>query len=193
MKKNDPFSTPARRRRIIAEFTKKVLKNYCIIACQNIYLFRIHIKSCIIIQCIYRRYKSKVILFNLKYNKLLKATIKIQSIWRMTLAKLLLIKLRKELLLKQQFKLMTVTTNLWLTYKNKLATLARLLMLKLKRQKDESNACILIQRIFRGYRSRCIYYKKYKEYLKCCELKEYLQLRYNAEIVVIKRLKDYMY
>ena len=51
---SDPFSTPARRRRIIADVAKQVLKQYCITACKNVYIFRKQTKAAIIIQCFWK-------------------------------------------------------------------------------------------------------------------------------------------
>ena len=46
----DPFSTPARRRRLISDMAKFLMKQYCLKACKNVHIYRIHSAAALIIQ-----------------------------------------------------------------------------------------------------------------------------------------------
>lgn len=54
----DPISTPARRRRIIADHARAALRLAYIQACNNVYMIRRNNKASKVIQGAYRRYKA---------------------------------------------------------------------------------------------------------------------------------------
>lgn len=100
----DPFSTPARRRRLIADMAKFLLKQYCIKACKNVHQFRIQTHAVIILQCNIRVWLSKLRLWHIRKIRMIKAAFKITKIIKVFLAKKLLKKLQNEQYLKLRTK-----------------------------------------------------------------------------------------
>jgi hypothetical protein len=78
----DPLSTPARRRRIIAEMSKSTLRKWYITACDIVHRQRVETAAATRIQSMYRcciaRYRWRKLIFELKYN----AARAIQCRWR---------------------------------------------------------------------------------------------------------------
>lgn len=58
----DPISTPARRRRLAAEYTRKIVREYYILACKNVSNQRIREYASKTIQIAYRGYRARSIL-----------------------------------------------------------------------------------------------------------------------------------
>ena len=169
MQKRDPFSTPARRRRIIAEFSKKTLRFYCVQACINVYRFRIDTQAVLVMQCAVRKYLAKKRVNRKRKRKQRKAAIKIQSRVRIILAKKLRKRLAAALLLKRQLRLSVVVHQLRNARKQRMARIALAISLRLAREKKEKLAAINIQRVFRGFSARRLYrilYEKHQELLR---------------------------
>jgi hypothetical protein len=82
----DPLSTPARRRRIIAEMSKITLRKWYVVACDNVHRQRVETAAATRIQSMYRccisRYRFRKMIFQLKYN----AARAIQCRWRVRIA-----------------------------------------------------------------------------------------------------------
>ncbi len=83
----DPFSTPARRRRIVADVSRFLLKQYCVKACDNVIYLRKANKAAIRIQCLWRCYRSKKKLSRLRFCRQMRAAEKIQRLARVFLAR----------------------------------------------------------------------------------------------------------
>lgn len=150
----DPHSTPARRRRIIAEMAKKMLKGYCVTACENVCRFRIQTKAAIVMQCSFRVYFSKKYLARLLFVKKDNGAIKIQAIWRMRSAVIRREQLARELRLRQAEMLSLMVANLWNSRKQRLFKIAMLVALNIAKEKKILAASITIQRIYRGHLGR---------------------------------------
>lgn len=58
----DPISTPARRRRLAAEFTRKIVRDYYITACKSVHNQRLRYHASKLIQTAYRGYRARLIL-----------------------------------------------------------------------------------------------------------------------------------
>ena len=83
----DPLSTPARRRRIIADVARFLLKQYCTKACVNVKRFRLETKSSIIIQCSFRCYSAILLYRKYLHEKRVRAAWIIQCAFRIYMAK----------------------------------------------------------------------------------------------------------
>lgn len=155
----DPFSTPARRRRIIADVSKGVLRQYCLTACDNVLKYR----AAIIIQCLFRRssaiWKVKRLLFQRKT----RAAITIQCCWRIKRAHVKLKQRRAELRLKRAIKLSRFIRAMWLRSKEKVHRREIRLLQQLARLKRWNKAAIEIQRVYRGYRGRLLFQRRFQE------------------------------
>ena len=92
----DPYSTPARRRRIIAVFSKSVLRQYCITACSRVARQRLERWAAIQMQCLFRRVLAVRLIKKLLFTRNNQAAIKLQNFVRMNLAKRYLKELRKD-------------------------------------------------------------------------------------------------
>jgi hypothetical protein len=177
----DPHSTPARRRRIIAEVAKSTLRRYCVTACANVHRFRIHTKAALRIQCFWRLYYAKRLVKNLRLIRSTKAAILIQSLWRMKLSKLLRLRLLKLLYQQRAKKLVKTVERLFYERKEReyQRKLRRKRLMKLRQEKEY--ATIQIQTAFRGYYQR-------KRYLI---LLEENKRRRSASIMIQKHWKRY--
>ena len=100
---HDPFSTPARRRRLVADIARFLLKQYCVQACSLVHTGRVRIKSAIIIQCLHRRFVAGRKLQSLRFQRYTAAATRIQAFMRMILARRIL----KDLLAKHRLKIAT--------------------------------------------------------------------------------------
>jgi hypothetical protein len=58
----DPISTPARRRRLAAEFTRKIVRDYFMKACKNVSYQRLQYNASRTIQMAFRRHQARSIL-----------------------------------------------------------------------------------------------------------------------------------
>lgn len=85
--KKDPFSTPARRRRLIADMAKFLLKQYYTKACKNVMIFRIESAAALLIQTALRRFLAMLRVRKLVQNRKKKAANKIIQAARIFLAK----------------------------------------------------------------------------------------------------------
>jgi hypothetical protein len=85
--KKDPFSTPARRRRLIADMAKFLLKQYYTKACKNVKIFRIESAAALLIQTALRRFLAFIRVTKLIHKRKEKAANKIIQAARIFLAK----------------------------------------------------------------------------------------------------------
>ena len=93
---DDPFSTPARRRRLVADVARFLLKQYCLQACSLVHDFRVRNRSALIIQCKYRCWRAICMRLDLLHKKRSAAATQIQCHFRMVSAKSRLETLRQE-------------------------------------------------------------------------------------------------
>ena len=83
----DPFSTPARRRRLIADISKFLLKQYCVKACENVYLRRHRTQCAITMQCAWRCCRARRLHFRLLFAKKSSAAVTVQTMYRCWVAR----------------------------------------------------------------------------------------------------------
>jgi hypothetical protein len=144
------FSTPARRRRIIADFTKKTLKGYCISACVNVKRMRLERIKSIIIQCAYRCYRSKRILKTIIFIRRTKAVIIIQMLWRRYYSKKELKWRRAAYRLKLATNLSRLCQRRWREIKKRKTLRNRIIKHRLRILKIKNYSALTIQRVARG-------------------------------------------
>jgi hypothetical protein len=147
----DPFSTPARRRRIIADLAKNVLRVYYLSAAQNVCRFRYERKSAIKLQCRVRQFLAKKrVLYLIYWKQVISVTI-IQCTWRVYSAKRKLKNLRNNLWRKRALNLVSAMEDLWYIRKAKLHKLAIKISKQLILEKKRNRAATKIQTIFRRH------------------------------------------
>lgn len=151
---SDPFSTPARRRRIIADVSKFLLKQYCQKACKNVALWRKQTAASIVIQRAWRAKYARLLVARLRHRKWSAAALKIQMMVRARLARAELRKRREALWLRRATHLAVLLQNSWKERKMRIQAaklraerLARLMRRKAKMATE-------IQRVFRGMLGR---------------------------------------
>lgn len=182
MSRRDPFSTPARRRRIIAEMAKKTLKFYCVAACNNVFAFREHTAAAIRLQCSIRAFVARRKVCSLRFERRRKASIKIQSLVRTKLAKLHRKRLEAALLLKRRTRLAEVVNNLRNARKQRMAWVAFLIARKLAREKKEAAAALNIQRVGRGMLARLYHKKLYKAHQALLQRRRQAAIRIQSQV-----------
>ena len=112
----DPFSTPARRRRIIAEFAKVALRSYYITACDNVVVYRIRHAAARMIQLAYFCCRARIVITLLRAARRLRMTILLQVRGRMLIAKQELHRRRRERLRRIKLRLALNVQRLWRIY-----------------------------------------------------------------------------
>jgi hypothetical protein len=157
MRRSDPFSTPARRRRIIAEVAKAALRKYCITACENVIVFRNRTAAAVAIQCALRKGRAQRKVKQMIFVKKTKAAVLIQTRIRIRIAKLCRMRRFRERLLMWKKRLANVVTNLYNYRKQRMARIAMLIALRLAREKKELRAATNMQRMLRGHFGRLKY------------------------------------
>lgn len=193
MSRKDPFSTPARRRRIIAEMAKKTLKFYCIAACENVRTFRFHTGAAIRLQCAIRRFVAQRKVFIIRFERRRLASIKIQTVIRMKLAKLLRKRMEAALLLKRRLRLSEVIHNLRNAQKQRMAWIAMLVARKLAREKKEHSAAVNIQRFFRGMKARKYYRQLHSAHQSFLNKRKHAAIRIQCQARRLSALKRFIY
>ena len=84
---DDAFSTPARRRRIVAEVAKRAVKKYTIKARENVVISRGRSYAALLIECSFRCFRARHQLRKLRQEKLLSGVQNIQCLVRSFLAR----------------------------------------------------------------------------------------------------------
>lgn len=153
-RQRDPFSTPARRRRIIADMAKLTLRLYYLNACDNVHRWRIETKAALIVQCSVRAFLARRKLFRLRFAWHTKAAVTIQAAWRRRRAVNLRNRLLAERLLRRQRRLAVVVEHLWEIRKAKLYRAALLIARRLALEKKRFLAARRIQQYYRGHNAR---------------------------------------
>lgn len=177
---SDPFSTPARRRRIIADLAKTLLRSYCLIACEHVHTLRLQTIAAIRLQSITRmflahlHYKQQIFILHTQN------AIKIQSIFRMKLAKLSLQKLKKMKHEKCRKRLVHAMEELWVMKQAKMYRITLQLQKEVLIRLKQRQACIIIQSKYRSHQARIIFLKRFKEFQR-------LQLKRHFASVMIQR------
>ena len=183
MRRRDPYSTPARRRRIIAEVTKSALRLYFLTACDNVHEFRIQTTATLLIQCAWRcfyAYKLRLLLYHARRRN---AAVLIQSVWRMKLAGLERKRLWHERHLLRCKRLCKYVENLWLIRKARLYLMALAIAKRIRLEKIQTRACLLIERVYRGHQGR-----NRARQLLCMRDAEYRR-RHLASMIIQKRIR----
>lgn len=175
MEAKDPFSTPARRRRIIADVAKFLLKQYCVKACENVMRFRKWTAASLIIQRSWRCYAARKLRNSLVLAKRNRASIVLQSMVRQSFARHKLKELRLAEWTKRALKLAKVLKRFWQgrlvsRRKRRERALHRIRMLKKK-----AAAAVHIQRCFRGMMGR-----KLSKHLASLRSQEYRRRHFAA-------------
>ena len=147
----DPYSTPARRRRIIAVFAKSVLRQYCITACSRVARQRLERWAAIQMQCLFRRVLAVRLIKKLLFTRNNQAAIKLQNFVRMNLAKRYLKELRKDAYNRNVTKKIE---ELHFAAKARVRKRVYLSNQRAKKISKLNSAAIGIQRIFRGMLGR---------------------------------------
>lgn len=159
-KKSDPFSTPARRRRIIADLTRNVLRQYCSRACINVHNLRIRTVASIRLQCFVRSVQAKKKLQLLVYKKKHYSSVVIQCLVRCHQSRKRYKLLIAKRILLQKTYLAIQLQRLYRYRKAKLLRVALIITKKLAEENLRKTSAINIQRVFRGDRARTL----------CCKL-----------------------
>jgi len=149
-KVSDPFSTPARRRRIIAVVAKNNLRQYCIAACKNVARKRLEWHAAIIIQCFLRKTFASIVCNHLRSSRRNAAAIRIQSVIRMRGANYFVMTLRKAAYVNKAKNLVCKVEFLFFQRKRRRQLLAK----KMKKLKSKEFAAVEFQRLFRGMMGR---------------------------------------
>lgn len=186
--KKDPFSTPARRRRIVAEISTFLLRQYCVKAVENVIRFRKWTAACQVIQRAWRCYAARKRRRALLLVKRTQASIILQCMVRCALSRRKLKRLRLADWTKRALKLAKALKAFWR---------ARLLWRKKKREralhrarmlKRKASAAMNIQRCFRGMLGRRL------ALLRRAMQSEQFRIRYLAAIKIQsceRRLRGY--
>ena len=150
----DPFSTPARRRRIIADVVKFLLRQYYIKACENVIRFRKWTAASLVIQRAWRCHVARKRRRALMLSKRFRASIILQCLVRCSVARRKLKRLRLAEWTRRAIKLAKALQAFWR---------GRLLRRRKKREqalhrarmlKKKAHAALEIERCFRGMRGR---------------------------------------
>ena len=150
----DPYSTPARRRRIIAVFAKSVLRQYCITACSRVARQRLERWAAIQMQCLFRRVLAVRLIKKLLFTRNNQAAIKLQNFVRMNLAKRYLKELRIDAYNRNAKLLTKKIEELHFAAKARARRRVYLSNQRTKKISKLNSAAIGIQRVFRGMLGR---------------------------------------
>jgi hypothetical protein len=148
---SDPFSTPARRRRLIADMSKFLLKQYCIKACRNVHVFRTETKAALILQCAVRVWMARRERRRKVMERMNREAVKINRRVRVYLAQCLLARLKKaKLLYEKNLRAIKIQCKVrQMIAKRKLRFWKKLRDEELARERER--AAIVIQRAYRDF------------------------------------------
>lgn len=170
----DVYSTPARRRRIIADVARFLLRQYCTKACKNVLIFRRHTAAALRIQCGFRIYVAKKLYHQKRLTRWTRCAIAIQLVRRCCLARRELERLKE---LERLRRIHAAATVLQCWYRR----LVAIKIVNILRERRRDWACRCIQRVYRGRAARLMYYALY-------ELSQRLKRRRNAAALRIQCL-----
>jgi hypothetical protein len=161
----DKFSTPARRRRIIADVATFLIEQYYTKACKNVHRMRVERAASVRIQCFVRTVLAIARLKLLREGKQYRAVVRMQTCYRCYYARLLLRYLRHQRHLQLATQLAMYVQSLYRMRKAK--SLVR--KLRLKRADARRYACIVIQCCWRTALARTKYKRLVAnfEHLQC--------------------------
>eukprot|EP00602_Paraphysomonas_sp_CaronLab_P004594 CAMPEP_0185035606 /NCGR_PEP_ID=MMETSP1103-20130426/27269_1 /TAXON_ID=36769 /ORGANISM="Paraphysomonas bandaiensis, Strain Caron Lab Isolate" /LENGTH=1057 /DNA_ID=CAMNT_0027572761 /DNA_START=57 /DNA_END=3230 /DNA_ORIENTATION=- len=157
----DPFSTPARRRRLVADISRFLLKQYCLKACENVHVQRVRYSCAVIIQSAVRRWRAVKVLLMLRFEKQTSAAIRMQVVARSRAA-------RAELQRRRELRLLLLSTALAVKMQCIFRVRrAKAIRARLEREKAEllalmERCVIIIQCAYRQYTSRRVVVKRRK-------------------------------
>jgi hypothetical protein len=187
---SDPFSTPARRRRLIADIARFLLRQYCVKACEQVAYDRYRNQCALKIQCFLRQAFARKILRRLRFARDTAQSLVIQRFYRCLLAreqledrirnrwraKYLAMVLRVQKKYRQhhhtqRYQLMLSSVvkmqRVFRVFQRRREEKRRRLAKKQQKEKEEM-AARRIQNKFRVYRARAVYRELY---LKFCHQK----------------------
>lgn len=146
----DPFSTPARRRRIVGDVAMFLVKQYYAKACKGVEQYRRYTTAAITVQCAFRCMSSRFKLKHLRWLLHTWAAIVLQKHARRLAAENLLVELRREALrLKRRNSAIRIQCRVRQRIASRLVERLR----HIRRTK----AAVTIQRMFRGAVGRRLY------------------------------------
>lgn len=142
----DPFSTPARRRRLVADVARFLLKQYCTQACTLVHMSRLRNRSATVIQCMLRCYLARRLFRCILFKKHTDAATRIQTLMRMIMAKYEL----KRLQVQRRLQL---ATHLAVCLQC-LSRVRRSRVVVSTMREEKTRVAMGVQRLFRGQRGR---------------------------------------
>ncbi len=151
---SDPFSTPARRRRIVADVSRFLLKQYCQKACKNVLWTRQCTAAAIIVQMAWRRYSARAKLRNLIWLLRNKSALKIQKNIRMFLASCELRRRKAIRLAAQKLRIAILVQAAWRACLDRQRRRKAREAAANRRKRKQHYAAIDIQRVYRGCLAR---------------------------------------
>lgn len=146
----DPFSTPARRRRVIADVARFLLRQYCVKACKNVLISRQRSAAAVVIQSALRCMTARKVFHQKRLARWVRCAILIQVVWRAFLARRELWRRREEHRICVR-KAAAITVQCW--YRQAMAVR----ILKDLRVRRRDAACRIIQQMYRGHLARKLY------------------------------------
>ena len=150
----DPHSTPARRRRIVADATRFLLRQYCVKAVKNVIIYRKQTTASIMIQTNWRAKWARLTLQRLRFARRQRAAIVIQKMIRCFLAHCLLLRLRKADYLRRALQLALIIQKKWRERKARIREAERRAKSRDRALRKKHKAALEIQRIYRGVLGR---------------------------------------
>mmetsp|Transcript_15498 Transcript_15498/g.25818 ORF Transcript_15498/g.25818 Transcript_15498/m.25818 type:complete len:1284 (-) Transcript_15498:206-4057(-) len=139
---HDPFSTPARRRRLVADVARFLLKQYCTQACSLVHMSRLRNRSATVIQCMLRSYLARRLFRCMLFKKHSDAATRMQALMRMVLAKDVLRRL-------QARRRLQLATHLAVCLQC-LSRVRRSHIVVAKVREEKTRVAVGVQRLFRG-------------------------------------------
>ena len=183
---NDPFSTPARRRRLIADIARFLLRQYCVKACEQVAYDRHRQRCAVTIQCFLRQSFARKVLRRLRFARDTKQSLVIQRFYRCLIAReqlqdrirnrwrakyrAMVLRVQKkyrqyhhtkryQLMLSSGLRIQRVMR----VYQRRMEWKRRKLAEELRKQKQEQ-AAIQIQSQYRAHRARVRYQELFVQY-----------------------------
>ena len=150
----DPFSTPARRRRIVADVSRFLLKQYCLKACDQVLYRRRANAACLKIQCSWRMYWARRRLLRLRWRRQRLSANKIQRIARAFLARCELLRRRKARETAQRLRLALLVQRAWRAMKIRRRKARERAARIARREGKRHAAAVHVQRVTRGMIAR---------------------------------------
>lgn len=180
--RHDPFSTPARRRRLVADVARFLLKQYCTQACSLVHISRVRNRAATIIQCLFRCYRARLLYRRLLFLKHSAAAIRLQALFRKVAAKDILRKLQAQHRLK-----LAVDLAICLQCLSRVRR-SRVIVARVRQEK--TSIAIGVQRLLRGRigRRRALQRRRQLEQLRNAKERAAIRLQSHQRRLVAERV-----